>query len=373
MRIFSTATTLLILSGIIITDSNTLAATKCLDSKEVLVCTQKKIDSIPTNTCVRNQNLKGHFASNPFSVIGDCSNFDINKIKTYACNAGLRFIPQSKIICIRRDQDNSVSSSCGDSLDCTCSNGTENNINTNYFNFGIDTYNSGSTPDFTQRTLDASLTQQYAMASNNTGSDILEDGSALQFNFGSELYGAEYFVDICIKNDNSETKANELKLNGKILFGNAIFKTNNYITSSSLETKVETTCTTQKEIGMPISQLDKGGFINGERRFKESVIPSAGLCVVRHYFKEMNTTNVRENNYKKVTFQTLVDVTPKNSSLLTPTPIQFCNITLTKKLYVCESFTTLNNETLKISLKDDNFFGPNTYTGQCPAICLPIL
>lgn len=349
------------------------ATLSCLDNQSALVCSQKRSDDTPTNVCVKNVQLHRYFKSNPLSIIGNCSQFDIKKIQTYACNAGLRFIPRSKNICIKKDQGNTVSTTCGDSLNCVCSNDSATEINTNYFNYGKANYGESVAPLFIKYSTDASMTSEYAVASGNTGSDILEDGSALQFNFGSEFYGAEYFVDICIKNNNIETTDNILKLNGKLIFGNAVFNTTNYITSSALDTNVETTCIPSNGKKITITQLSSGPFISGERRFSEVNIPSAPLCVVRHYFKETNSTDLRKNNYKKVTFQTFTDVTPRDSSQLTPSPSVFCNITYDgkNKTYICEQRNFKDNDAFLETLlnQSPHFFGPNTYTGQCPVIC----
>lgn len=351
------------------------ATLSCSGNQSSIVCTQKRQDDIPFNECVRNVELHGHFKSKPFSTIGNCSQFDIKKVQTYACNAGLRFIPRSDNICIRKDQDNTVSSTCGDSMNCICSNDGGTYTNTNYFNYGKAVYDGNLTPDFIRHSSDASKTTEYAVASLETGSEILQDGSALHFNFGSELYGSEYFVDICIKNTNIETKENSLKLNGKILFGNAVFNTNNYITSSALDTNVETTCTSSRGQEKTISQLSSGPFINGERRFNEVTIPSAPLCIVRHYFKETNTTDMRKNSYTKVTFQTFTNITPGDSAQTNPHPTVFCNITYDgkNKNYICEQRTFKDNEAFLETLLNEtpHYFGPKTYTGQCPAICAP--
>lgn len=376
MKFITITFKILILFSVSFMSSHTFAKPpQCADSSWSIVCLKKQEDSIPENKCVQNASLYGQFNAFPFSTIGDCSQFDINKIKTYACNAGLRFVPRSQNICIKKDQDNATSSTCGDSLNCVCTNDAGTEINTNYFNYGKASYDDSSSPSFIQYSTDASMTSEYAIASGKTGSDILQDGSALQFHFGSEFYGAEYFVDICIKNSNAETLENSLKLNGKIFYGNAVFKTTNYITSSVLDTNVETTCMTSNGQRGPISQLSSGPFINGERRFSEITIPSAPLCVVRHYFKEKNTTDLRPNDYKKVTFQTFTDVTPSDPSQTTSTPIIYCKITKNgkegkDKVYTCEQRTFKDNDAFVETLSNHKeFFDTDTYTGQCPIPC----
>jgi len=376
MRFLTTKLNVFIFLSLVFFSSNIFSQTlTCSDNQSSIVCSQKRQDDIPTNECVRNVELHGYFKSKPFSIIGSCSQFDINKIQTYACNAGLRFIPRTNNICIRKDQNNTVSSSCGDSINCVCSNDAGTEINTNYFNYGKASYGVNVPPIFIQYSTDASMTREYAVASGNTGSDILQDGSALQFNFGSEFYGSEYFVDICIKNANAETTQNSLKLNGKLVFGNAVFNTTNYITSSALNTNVETTCEASSGQKTTIPQLSFGPFISGERRFNEIIIPAAPLCVVRHFFKETNTTDLRKNSYKKVTFQTFTDVTPGESAQTNPTPTVFCNIIYDgkNKEYVCEQRTFKDNEAFLETLLNEtpHYFGPKTYTGQCPAICAP--
>lgn len=328
------------------------------------------VDSLPQDKCISNAAASAFLINSPDSIAGDCSQFDIKKIKTYACNAGLRFIKPATDICIRYDQENSISSSCGDSKNCVCNfSNTANDSKVSYFNFGIATYTGFETQNFVNKTLNASTTNNYAMASALSGGQILQGGSGLQFNFGSDIYGAEYFVDLCIKNKNINASRFDLDLEGRLLFANSIFNKSNYNSASSLYNKIELSCSDSNGAQVNKSLMGDSPFLSAERTYNQTVQGSSN-CIVRHYFKENATSRVRENNFKKVTFQTNITIAPSDESLLIPPPMTFCKIKLTSpKKYSCQSWTSLSTK----DIISGSFIDADTYTGACPKPCkLPL-
>lgn len=353
-----------------IISANVMAASTC-SSKQMPVCTLgTDITADAKDSCVSNSNLPAYFKSNPTALPGACSQFSMNKIKTYACNAGLRFLKPSAILCIRYDQNNTVSNSCGDSENCSCTSpNVSNDQNTNYFNFNIADYTGNSVVNFTQKTMDASDTTTYAVASKKSGSEILQDGSALQFNFGSEFYGAEYFVDICIQNKNTNTTRDNLELSGSILFANSVFKNTNYNTASSLYNSVELICTPKSGTATTKTLVSNSIFSNAEKKYANTT-NAISSCVIRHYFKENATGKFRENNYKNVTLQTNIALNPEDKTLLLPTPVNFCKVKkVSSNKYTCTNWSSASSEAFIKDLSNSTFFDGDTYTGTCPNPC----
>jgi hypothetical protein len=343
---------------------NVMASHYCSSNKSQIVCNQITNDSTK-EVCVDNNKLPSYFASNPNAFVGSCSQFDIKKIKTYACNAGLRFISTTTQVCTRFDQGNVVAPTCGDSLNCSCTSNLDNDSSVNFFNFGIADYKGSSDVSFIPKTLNASETKIYATASEKSGAQILQDGSALQFNLGSNFYGAEYFVDLCIQNKNATPEEYPLDLRGQMFFSNSVFNKINYNLSSGLTNKVEVLCSTSKDT-QTVKRIVSEVPFNGSQNNYSSTIDGSSLCVVRHYFRESEKTKVRENNFKKVTFQTNITVVPNDSKLLTPPTINFCNMVKDKKKTICTQWTSISPDAFAVDvLKGANFFGNDTYTGVC--------
>lgn len=328
------------------------------------------VNSMPEDKCVLNASASAFLINSPDSIAGDCSQFDIKKIKTYACNAGLRFVQPTTDICIRYDQENTISSTCGDSKNCVCNfSNAANDLKVSYFNFGIAPYTGIEVQSFINKTLNASTTNEYAMASTLSGSQILQDASSLQFNFGSDFYGAEYLVDLCITNKNINASRFDLELTGRLLFANSIFNKSSYINASSLYNKIDLSCTDSSGGQIAKNLISDSPILTAERTYSQTVQGSSN-CIVRHNFKENAKDKVRENNFKKVTFQTNITIAPSDESLLIPPPMTFCKIKPTKpKKYSCQSWKSLNTQ----DIISGGFIDANTYTGACPIPCkLPL-
>ncbi len=363
----------ILLKALILSTSTAMAGTTCLT-----VCNQPAdIFAAPQESCVANTSVKSYFASNPLATPGSCAQFDVKKIKTYACNAGLRFVKSSEQVCILRDQNNVIATSCGTSQNCECNTpDVVNPLKANYFNFGIADYTGAASPSFITKTMNASNTTTYAQASINSGRQVLQDGSALQFQFGSDLYGAEYFVDLCILNKNLNPSRFDLDLTGRVLFANSVFINTNYNTASSLYNRVELSCTDSDGSQYSKNLLTDSAFLTAEKKYTKTITGSKS-CVVRHFFKENAKNKIRESNFKKVTFQTDIALAPTDPSLLAPVPVKFCKVkTESKNKYSCTAWTSASTEAFLNDVKNSSFFTSQTnttiYTGACSNPCKPL-
>lgn len=363
----------ILLKALIFSTSTAMAGTTCLT-----VCNQTAdINSAPKESCVANTTVKSFFASNPLASPTACSQFDTKKIKIYACNAGLRFIKSYEQVCILRDQNNAISSNCGNSLNCECS--TPDVINSqkaNFFNFGIADYTGIDDPTYILKTLNASNTTTYAQASATSGEKIIQDGSTLQFQLGSDLYGAEYFIDLCIVNKNQNPNRFDLELSGKILFANSVFNSNNYNSVSVLYNRIELSCTDSDGSQYSKTLLANSAFLSSEKKYTKTITGSNN-CVARHYFKENAKDKIRESNFKKVTFQADMTLAPTDPSLTNPVPVKFCKIiTNAKNKYTCTAWTSESSDAFLKDVKNSTYFmteaNATIYTGECSNPCRPL-
>lgn len=346
-----------------------LYANQECSSKHLLICTKLPSGNI-MEKCVPNANMENFFVNNPESIIGSCDTFDSSKLKIFACNAGLRFAPSAEQRCIKRDQNNSISSSCGDSLDCTCS--TNEDTGNNYFSFGIADNSDVAPSTFIKKTLTSSNAFSYASASPQSGQHVLQDGSNLLFNLGSDFYGAEYYVDLCVQNLNPNALEQNLNLNGEILMTNSLFSSLSYNMASGLSNKVDVICLNSNGT-TSTSTIAESTYFNMSQRKYLATINGSPLCIVRHYFKETALNKFRENSYKKVTFQTNIQLTPNNSDSVQSGPVNFCNIIKRQNNYTCTQWSSENQQAFIEALKiNGSFFSGNTYTGPCPKICAPL-
>lgn len=313
--------------------------------KQSLVCTLLPgYSSMPTETCVDNSSLINFTSSHSDSdvYIGSCSDFDIKKIKTYACNAGLRYqnpqaSPESKA---------------------------------NFFNVNIDNYTGSNLgQNYFSKTLIGSMSSIYTMAALESGPQIIEDGSSLQFHFDSDLYGAEYFVDLCVLNKNLNPERFDLNLNGKVFFSQSLFNQNNYNSSSNLTNRVDFICKNSDSSKSSTSVMSDSYFYNAEKNYNHVISPK-NFCYLRHSFKENNLQKSRENSLKKVTFQTNISLSPVDETLLLSKPIDFCKIKKTSKnKFSCESLTFENQTELLSAINSIGTFDNDTYSGSCPNPC----
>lgn len=334
-------------------------------SKATLVCVEPQdLDSNPSETCVNNGSV-AQFLGNDreFTLMGSCSQFDLKKVRTYACNAGLRLVKPTKQVCIKLDENYAIADSCGESLNCLCNNANaQDEIKTNFFNYAISPYSKKGIHSFSNKTRTTSNTTTYASAAQTSGREIIQDNSALQFSFGSDFFGAEYYVDICVRNSNLNPSRFDMNYSGNLLFSSAVFNTVNYNNSSNLYNKIELICN-----GGAQTIVTESPFLSGQRNFNRGGT-SARLCVVRHHFRENAKDKLRGNKFKKVTFQTNLRVAPVDLSILKEQPVEYCKIVPTgPKKFKCTPWTAKSTE----DLISGGFIDGNTYTGACPEECKP--
>ncbi len=324
-------------------------ASQC-SSKQIAVCTiSKGVKRKTKDHCVNINEIEnfknGHDEEDIF--VGECDEFDNEKVVSYACNAGLRFL------------------------------GTDTALNeqkANYINFSVADYTGALNPVFTKKTINASSTLQYNEVSKepSVGFNILENGSSLQFGFGSDLYGAEYFVDLCIINSNSNPARVDFNLTGKILFTQSIFSTQNYNNASLLLSKSDLVCVNEDGSLSTSNLIAESRYVSAERNFKR-LVPGSAQCFVRHYFKESAKLISRENNYKKVTFQTQLLVEPNDETLLLPKKVELCKIKkVASDKYICtpwKSNSGSKREDLLNDIINGHFVDNDVYFGACPQPC----
>lgn len=125
----------------------------------------------------------------------------------YACNAGLKSAAVGKKVCYFEGTTNACTQNdCKDGQVCNtrCVCAGDNNGGDYLMNYGKVTTmtwaDHGETPVVVESNKTfASTNQQYAQAISSDAAAFNHTIKDLSFNLGSELYNAEYFVDICFR------------------------------------------------------------------------------------------------------------------------------------------------------------------------------
>ncbi len=328
-------------------NSSHVKASGC-SNMETLICEVEAHLSLgQRELCVANTLLGQYFSNKPQSFPGSCADFQLKKIKTFACNAGLKFSPYSPKPELLMDPS------------------------LNYFSFGITEYNDQMTSDelpFIKKSLNASTTAEYAQASAKSGTHMIEDGSQLQFQLGSEVYGAQYFVDLCILNKNLNPERFDLKMIGKILFTQSLFSQPSYIQEAQVLSKIELICQTGTQTQVKVLSSESP-FLSAEKTYSTIVTPSS-QCFIRHSFKESALEKNRSNKFKKISFQTQLNLSPEDETLLQPIPKKYCLIKKNgNNKFLCQEVSIPSSEDLIEQALSGQFFTTDTYTGNCPNPC----
>jgi hypothetical protein len=145
--------------------------------------------------------------STPSQAISFRFKFKVNSSgpTMYACNAGLRHQPSQKRVCYFKGTTNACTpNTCADGTicdtQCLCAGANGGAYLMDYFKLSAAEWTDNGEPTSPVnmnpiRTLGSSaFSQQFD--DKTAWNKII---SQLQFNLGSELYGAEYFVDICYR------------------------------------------------------------------------------------------------------------------------------------------------------------------------------
>lgn len=315
--------------------------------KEISVCViEQGLETIAKDLCIELIDFKKHTKKEDYKefFIGKCSEFDSKKIETFACNAGLRFLENS-----------------------TTANRTDQK--SNFFNFSVAENDGSENPSFLKKTLNASNNSLYNEVSTIFGSKILAGGSELQFNFGSDYYGAEYFVDICIVNKNTNPERFDFNLSGKVIFSQSVFTNFNYNSTSQLLNKVDLICLNSNDETLTRNLSNESSFFSSEKSFSR-VVSGSERCFVRHSFREGATLKQRENSFKKVTFQTQLNLSPIDESLLLPKDYNLCKIKVNgQDRFTCTSWKTNSEAAFIEELVSSRFIDKDVQTGLCPTPC----
>lgn len=147
----------------------------------------------------------------------------------YACNAGLRTIPLNCDVCYKENSDgtktpverpgscSSTATNCGSRIKCV-SRGTNNGESyMNYLTAGLRSWTDHSqnqAPRSNVSRTGTANTFQQIVANNVAMDNKIED---LLFELGSEVYSAQYFVDVCYRAPQHDYRAAGINANYSIL------------------------------------------------------------------------------------------------------------------------------------------------------------
>lgn len=299
--------------------SNSFAQGKvCKDNKldKITICQAKKDNANPgkvkfVNKCVAFSALYSKLSNHPLTSVGECgSSNNLTDGVVYACNAGIKHVAAAQV-CYQRSNPsvscnpNPSCDSSTESCDCVCSgtNGGENNVDYVKFNgrnfseyedlSNISDENFWSNTLLTRNSLDqghsSSIDNEgFVVATHNPESFVLKDQS-LSFQLGSELFGSEYFVDLCWKNTN-EDNVGTFDINSLYSYKNKDLFGDSYVSSADIHTKTDVVCTDSDYNSF--SQFEETYFpfpsqMSEMTPYIESV-EDVSFCRVRHYFKENN-------------------------------------------------------------------------------------
>ncbi|EQC43911.1 hypothetical protein [Bacteriovorax sp. Seq25_V] len=250
----------------------------------------------------------------------------------YACNAGLKHADPAGRVCYDRQTLNScnpVLCKDGQACDCVCTGGfTLPNNGRDDGEYRLDFFNAsyanwtdnGEAPtniQYVRKTAGKNSAQTAINAADTFSTQLL----SLDFNLGSERYGAEYFVDVCfratqIDYPSSNTYANGDKLNWAIDRGvtitdlssdlgdsthvwdldetDVIYSLATYETSSALQVKATLYCK-DKDGSLVFNEETAYTTFDAAQKIKfASRSTKADLkgCIVRYTFKETNVDGI---------------------------------------------------------------------------------
>lgn len=325
----------------------TIANAATCSNLETVVCEiEPNLSVVQKEICVANSHLGQYFIEKSKSLPTSCADFRMKKIKTYACNAGLRFT--------------SNASKPEQLLDPSL----------NYFTFRMTEYTDQVTQEeisFIQKSLTASSQNEYAQASSRSGVHIIEDGSKLQFQLGSEVYGAQYFVDLCILNKNLNPERFDLNVLGKVLFTHSLFTQPSYIQDAQVSSKVEVFCQNGNNVTTKVLSAESP-FFTAEKNYN-SIINPGHQCFVRHSFKEQAIDKKRSHKFKKISFQTQLNLAVEDETLLIESPKKYCQVKKIGNTFTCLEKTLNSDDEIISTALAGQYFNNETYTGACPNPC----
>lgn len=324
--------------------------------------------------------LWGHLVQHPGDYIGECVTSIDDKVNIYACNAGLVHGPHSQDMCF--DYEDNISGvlvqSCGDSSNCKCVGGSENETQhlRDYFNYAIADYNDQLNAPFVSKALKAG---KYSMneASDHQGHHVIANDKHVSFNLGSSRIGSEYFVDICWRILDENLRDLRFKVNATISVIENLFTDIDYLNTAEVDLKWEVYCDSSSNNSLsfpqnPIIESNYMPFTTGLATAQTDLPKSKG-CYIRFQMLENEWDFLRPHDLKQVTLQTDVDVDLKDPLIAGDEPITFCHVEpVSNKDFKCTTRSFPNTEALRIWMQlghnDHRTWRQNNqhnYRGQC--------
>ena len=244
----------------------------------------------------------------------------------YPCNAGIKHAKAQDVVCYERTNPrnscNPNACEAGQSCDCVCS-GTDGNYLTD---FAAVKYTNWSDHDdrYPRRSTDSA--SFAADGSNNFlfSNDVDSNGekggkyfdkqlSSLSFNLGSELFGAEYFLDVCFRGPQIDYDGADIDTNwvaeSEATIQNLTGGYASYANVAGLNVKSEVVCDYQGSVSYDLNETPgnealsmddsdslisnqalglNSGIVKGSKNITGAGKKAPNFCFVRYSFTEGN-------------------------------------------------------------------------------------
>jgi len=247
--------------------------------------------------CPDFASLWGHFSNHDLDRYGTCAS-QVREGEVYVCNAGLKHVgPMAAGLDFFKFESTFIQ----DSVE-----------NVDYpFGFTSNVKVAGKN-DF------------------NEATDVIKNfyiqDKTLSFNFGSENFGTEYFVDLCWKNT-SVGGIGAYDFDWSYKYEDIGTPGRSYVDMANIKTNTELLCeSSSSPMGLEVF-ADSGNplpFFGKEIFGSEVAVEDASFCVLRMNFKE-DTTALRDWHRKDITVHSNLDVVPSDG-VQAQNKIQICHV-----------------------------------------------
>lgn len=322
--------TLLLLTFIL--SSHVVAGNICGDNKldKITIC-HAGSNNNPNfvNICVDLSAVHGHLKNHSHDSVGPCgsSGESLSDGIVYACNAGIKHEKPASRLCYSRTNPSlsckPESCESGQSCDCVCS-GEDGSSIVDFMTFSGRSFSSNSDLEsITNESFWSGTTQSrtsiesqsygfvdsegFVVATNSPENYVLRTNS-LSFQLSSELYGSEYFVDLCWKNVN-DSYAGEFEISPKYSFKNKQLFGETYTESANILTRTDVECVDDNEQSFNLFEESLSYFPSQMSELLPQIgtVDRVSFCRVRHYFKE-DSENFRPWELNAIEVTTSLDV-----------------------------------------------------------------
>ncbi|WP_127717421.1 hypothetical protein [Halobacteriovorax sp. HLS] len=344
------------------------------------------------NICVDFASVHGHIKNHDHDSIGACGSSDLKEGLAYACNAGIKHVEPAERTCYTRSTPriscNPNACVSGQSCDCVCSGTSGGASNVDFMTFNgrsfsdiaeLDLLSQESFWDSTRQSKTSSLSmnsgsidsEQFVVATHSPRNYVLKDKS-LSFNLGTELYGTEYFVDLCWQNINEDNKGSfdllpSYGYKNKTLFGDS------YVDFANIYTRTQVYCTSDQGTEFIAFDEDYTMFPSQMQDLFPNVgsVEDVSFCRVRHYFKE-DTNAFRPWELNAVEISTKLEVVltddqeaPEDNGLILCHPITYLDNRGREVSKVCQlEFNNSNEYEAFVLHHEDNSVGNGNGNGN---------